>query len=283
MQTSKFFTAEKIFENVTRIGGVAGELCYLIEGENRALLIDGLTGIGSLKAFVRELTDLPVTVVLTHGHGDHIGAAFEYGECYIHPEDIDLLYDHGDDDRRRDFASGGGARPVDPKDVIPSCPMKTLPVYDGDLFDLGGVQLEVIHVPGHTKGTIVLLDRARKIVYSGDACNANTLVFLPGSTSIEEYKEGLLHFKAFQPAFDGMFGGHGPGPVPNTLIDEAIELCDEIMVGTDDGEPGGFIGMGCFYARKKNPAFQREDGGIANIAYSKDMIRKEQMPPKNLK
>ena len=50
---SKFFTAHKIYENVTQIGGLGGELCYLIEGEERVLLIDGLTGIGSLKAFVR--------------------------------------------------------------------------------------------------------------------------------------------------------------------------------------------------------------------------------------
>ena len=62
---SKFFTSRKIFDNVTQIGGLGGELCYLIEGSEKALLIDGLTGVGSLKAFVRECTDLPVTLVLT--------------------------------------------------------------------------------------------------------------------------------------------------------------------------------------------------------------------------
>ncbi len=272
---SKFFTAEKIFDNVTRIGGLAGELCYLVEGSEKALLIDGLTGVGSLKAFVRELTDLPVTLVLTHGHVDHIGAAFEYGECWLHPDDIALLYEHGDAEARLGFASGGG-RKIDPADVVPPRAIRTLPVQDGHVFDLGGVQLEVIHVPGHTYGSIVLLDRARRIVYSGDACNANTLLFLPGSTTIQEYKEALLHFKTFQPAFDGMFGGHGPGPVPNTLVDEALQLCDEIMAGTDDQEPGGFIGRECLYARKKNEFFQRADGGIANIAYSKDRIWKAQ-------
>lgn len=82
---SKFFTSRKIFDNVTQIGGLGGELCYLIEGSEKALLIDGLTGVGSLKAFVRECTDLPVTLVLTHGHVDHAGASFEYGECYVKP------------------------------------------------------------------------------------------------------------------------------------------------------------------------------------------------------
>lgn len=87
---SKFFTSRKIFDNVTQIGGLGGELCYLIEGSEKALLIDGLTGVGSLKAFVRECTDLPVTLVLTHGHVDHAGASFEYGECYVNPADVAL-------------------------------------------------------------------------------------------------------------------------------------------------------------------------------------------------
>ena len=50
---SKFFTAAKISDYATVIDGMGGERCYLIEGSDRALLIDGLTGVGSLKAFVR--------------------------------------------------------------------------------------------------------------------------------------------------------------------------------------------------------------------------------------
>lgn len=277
MYQSKFFTAEKIFPHVTAITGLAGEKCFLIEGSEKALLIDALTGVGSLKAFVRELTDLPVQLVNTHGHVDHCGANFEYKECWIHPADVALMYEHSDPEMRLGFAKSGaafGPLPVAPKpsDVIPPCPVKTYPVYDGDVFDLGGVTLEAIAVPGHTYGTIVLLDRAQRVVYSGDACNANTLLFLAGSTTIEEYKQSLLHFKSFQPEFDGMFGGHGPGPVPNTLIDEAIELCDEIMAGTDDQAPADSMGRPCFYAREKGPDFRRKDGGVANIAYAKDRI-----------
>ena len=149
---SKFFTSRKIFDNVTQIGGLGGELCYLIEGSKKALLIDGLTGVGSLKAFVRECTDLPVTLVLTHGHVDHAGASFEYGECYVNPADVALLYEHGDIDKRYGFVMGGGkpegAFVPKKEDVVPPCAVKTLPVQDGDVFDLGGVQIEAIAVPG---------------------------------------------------------------------------------------------------------------------------------------
>ena len=85
---NKFFKAERKNDHVLQITGLAGERAYLIEGKEKALLIDGLTGVGSLRAFVRELTELPVTMAATHGHLDHIGAAFEYGELLIHPKDI---------------------------------------------------------------------------------------------------------------------------------------------------------------------------------------------------
>lgn len=280
MHTSRFFEASKIFDNVTVISGLGGEQCYLVEGEKKALLIDGLSGVGSLKSFVRELTDLPVQIVNTHGHVDHCGANFEYGECFIHPADIRLMYDHSDPLMRLNFArSGAMFRPLPvepvPEDVIPPRAIKTFPVFDGDSFDLGGVTLEVIGVPGHSFGTIVLLDRARRVVYSGDACNANTLLFLEGSASIEEYRESLLHFKSFQPDFDGMYGGHGPGPVPNTIIDEAIELCEEILAGTDDQIEGSSVGRPCLYAKAKDDHFRRLDGKLANIAYSRENIRKK--------
>ena len=45
---NKFFSSSKIYDNVTRIAGMGGELCYLVEGSERALLIDGLSGVGSL-------------------------------------------------------------------------------------------------------------------------------------------------------------------------------------------------------------------------------------------
>jgi glyoxylase-like metal-dependent hydrolase (beta-lactamase superfamily II) len=163
-------------------------------------------------------------------------------------------------------------------DFTDSRPLITLPVTDGYVFDLGNRNIEVITVPGHTIGTIVLLDRGNKIVYSGDACNINTLLFLPHSTSIEEYHEGLHHFKAFQPFFDVMWGGHGLAPVPKAAIDEAIQLCQEILAGTDDAVASEFTGRPCFYGKKKDENLKRLDGKTANIAYSKDKIRKPVKP-----
>ncbi len=275
---SKFFTAREIRDHVTCISGLGGVNCYLVEGTERAALIDGLAGAGSLKAFVRELTELPVVVLNTHGHVDHIGADFEYGEVYIHPDDIGLLYEHSDREMRYGYAAGGMRHAPEGfslrlDDIVPPCAVKTYPLCEGRLFDLGGTVLETICVPGHTCGTVVFLDRATRALFSGDACNVSTLLYGKEATSIEEYRESLVHLKEFQPGFDVMYGGHGFGPEQNVLVDEAIELCDEIMAGTDDAVPAvGIQGQPCWYAKEKDERFCRLDGKRANIAYAKDRI-----------
>ncbi len=274
---TKFFESKRIMDNVTMIAGLAGELCYLIEGREKALLVDGLSGVGSLRAFVRELTDLPVELVLTHGHPDHMGAAFEYGRCFLHPDDIAALYESGDAERRYAFAASGAKDfTLRMEDTVPCVPIVTLPVEDGYIFDLGGAQMEVVAVPGHTWGSIVLLDRAKRVIYSGDAVNANTLLFL-GGASIEEYREALLRLNAFADACDVLWGGHGGMSVPFSIVPDAIRLCDEILAGKDDAVPGDFLGRPALYARKKDEHFRRFDGGIANIAYSRDRLWKDQV------
>lgn len=277
---SKFFTAREVQERVTCIAGLGGVNCYLVEGDERAALIDGLAGAGSLKAFVRELTELPVTLLNTHGHVDHIGADFEYGEAYVHPADIELLYRHADQEMRYAYARGGMRHAPEGfalhlDDVVAPRAIKTHPLCEGQLFDLGGVVLETICVPGHTRGSVVFLDRGSRTLFSGDACNVSTLLYGEEATSVEEYRESMEHLKEFQPSFDAMFGGHGFGPESSVLVDEAIELCDEIMAGTDDAVPAvGIQGQPCWYAKQKDERFCRLDGKRANIAYAKDRIWK---------
>ena len=284
---NKFFRAEKILPHVTRIAGMGGELCYLVEGAERALLIDGLCGVGSLRAFVRELTELPVMMAATHGHIDHTGAAWEYGELFIHPDDIPLMYtpQHSGVEGRLGFASFpnplGGEKRTTPtlRDVPPPRPVKTYPIYDGDIFDLGGVELEVIGVPGHTSGRVVFLDRAARVVFSGDACNANTLLCGAGATSIEEYRESLYHFKSFQDAFDVMYGGHGAIAVPKTIIDDGIAMCGRIIAGSDEAVPTPAIEGGIAYlASARGENYLPACGGYCNIMYSRETIHKRPHP-----
>jgi hypothetical protein len=71
-----------------------------------------------------------------------------------------------------------------------------------------------------------------------------------------------------------MWGGHGLRGVPKIIIDEAIELCGEILAGTDDAVESEHLGRPCFYGKQKDADFKRFDGKLANIAYAKDKIHK---------
>lgn len=268
---NQFFTEFSIAPKTRQIRGIAGENAYLLEGETSALLIDSLLGIGNLREFCRDLTGLPVHLALTHGHLDHAGGSFDFGECFIHPEDIAALYQGTSIENRKGFVSvhaAGLAFVPEDKDYAVPVPLRTYPVYGGDVFDLGGRRVEVIGVPGHTRGTVVLLDRENRILFSGDACNTNTLLNLEGSTSIEEYQNSLRALKKYQDAFGCLWGGHGAKPLPVKVIDEALELCGKILNGTDAAWEGGFREAPYYYA------LPRENQGefSANIAYRKDWL-----------
>lgn len=277
---SKFFSAERITDTATRIAGMGGELCYLIEGKEKALLIDGLSGVGSLKAFVRELTDLPVVMAVTHGHIDHVGAAWEYKECMINHRDIPLMYTerHSSPESRLRFVQAHAekgmafARPL-LEDVIPPGAVRTYPIDEGDRIDIGGTQIEVIAVPGHTVGSVVFLNREERTVFAGDACNANTLLISGESSSIEEYAQSLKHVLRFKDYFDVLYGGHCKSPVPGRIIDDALALCGRILERTDDEEPFRMSdGRTVFFAARRGKDGMPENGSLANILYTRERI-----------
>lgn len=146
------------------------------------------------------------------------------------------------------------------------------PIWDGDRFDLGGRTIEVIFVGGHTPGSVVFLDRAARIAFTGDACNGNTLLGFGNSLTVEEYLQNLLHFRRFKGAFDVMYGGHQV--MDPVTVDEGIELCARIMAGTDDKERRrGMFGREAVYgACHADEGFERADGKSFNMCYDPERI-----------
>ena len=265
-KSEAWFTVKQIYDKVWRIDDHGGDNMYLVEGDEKALLIDTGTGVADLKKCVKSITNLPLIIINTHGHPDHAGGNFQFKEVYAHPEDFELIgffcnenY-HGGAVKQVIKDSPGLASFI-LKDVDNFAPAKLLPVKEGYVFDLGNRKLKVIEVPGHTMGSICLLDAENKLLFTGD--NNNTLVwlFLDGCLPLESYMHTLEKQKKFGD-FEIMIPGHGE-PIDRGFIDEQIMCIKNILDGTCQGEP-----YKTFVDYAKVCSYKR-----ARVAYNPDNLR----------
>jgi glyoxylase-like metal-dependent hydrolase (beta-lactamase superfamily II) len=171
-------TIKKLSDNIwdfnEGFNGNPGVDAYLITGSKRAAVIDTLAG-GNLPMYekVRELTSLPIDVLVTHGHGDHAGAAAHA----FHKAGCDLYMNSRDH----------GILGFDLK------PEMFKPLEEGMVFDLGGFRLETIQLFGHTAGQVVFLDREKHLLFTGDGTGAGVFwMQLPNSLPMREFHKNLL-------------------------------------------------------------------------------------------
>lgn len=86
------YPIRKIADDTYMISDFGIANCYLLIGEERALLIDCGLGIGDIKGAVEKITDKPITVVATHGHVDHAGGDGQFEKIYVHTLDTGKTY-----------------------------------------------------------------------------------------------------------------------------------------------------------------------------------------------
>lgn len=195
---------------------------YLLTGRDRALLIDAGYGTIPLDRIVRELTDLPVTLVLTHGHFDHIGAAAAFSPAYIHEADETLARHHAD--------MGDPAGRVS---LFPKTWEMSLMVDDAG-FDLGDRRVEVLPVPGHSLGCICLYDPADNLLYTGDTCCVgDVLLNLENAASPEVYLDSVHRLQHFmrEKNITVTWPGHHACPVGPDVIEEFEEATSLLIRG----------------------------------------------------
>lgn len=270
------FRTEKISERVTRIYGICTERMYLIEGDEKAALIDSGSGIGSLRGVVERLTDKPVIVLLTHGHTDHAMGAAEFDTVYMNHRDDELFPLHGDDAFRWEWIRTSRKYSlVTEEDYIPADnPERFLDLKGGDVFPLGGVTLEVYDCAGHTKGSVVVLIREDRLLLLGDACSNFTYLFDKKSLSVSEYEQNLKRMKEETDGkYDMVLNTHGRGISQIDIIDGVIQVCEDIKIGNVDDVPYEFRGNTGYIAKAlARYGVQRADGGSGNVVYRKDQI-----------
>ena len=170
-----------------------GVICYLIPGEESALLWDTGMGISDIRKCVEQLTDLPVTVLNSHDHFDHTGGnyLFENVMCYNIPSAIRTLTEGQTHLDLLEY--------VDPE-LIVNVPADfdkdhfyrigkapTATVEDGQVIDLGGRKLEVIYTPGHSASSIMLIDEANGLLFTGDTWYPGPLYAYMEDSSLPDY------------------------------------------------------------------------------------------------
>ncbi len=277
----QIYTPTQLTPHITEIRDVTGVSAYLVVGEEKAALIDTCTGIKGLKELVGTLTDKPITVLLTHSHGDHSGSVADFETVYIHPADLKFMTGEaegaGGIGMRVGFANGNvpGA-PFTEEDLVadPPADKDYHMLSDGMVFDLGGFHIETIHVPGHTAGSCTFLFPEERSMLYGDALNSNTLLACRESVTIEEYRTALNHLKTYEDRYDTAYYSHGPAIGPKSCLEDNLELCDRILAGTDFGGEVPFLSGGTAYLAAEREGFiERKDGRFGNIVYRKERIR----------
>lgn len=195
-------------------------ISYLILSSERALLFDTGLGIGDMAALVTELTDLDVTVVNSHSHYDHVGGNHAFDAVYAPALDYTLANARGHEHAEvAEFVGPGWIWKDAPESfsaaTYASLPYRiSSPLEDGQVISLGDVRLEVLLTPGHAPDSLCLLDRERRLLFTGDTLYPATLyAHLPGS-DFEAYSKSAERLAALADRVDLLLPAHNE-PVMN--------------------------------------------------------------------
>lgn len=213
-------------------------ISYLGPGNERAALVDTGNGIGDVESVVRELTDLPVVVLLTHEHPDHFGGAhaFEDVILYDEPSAVERVGAGVPNERARRSVSGDQVwKPlpngVDPESFRVEGVQPSRLVTDGDVIDLGGRTLEVVHTPGHSPGSVCYLDREHRVLFTGDHFYPGPLYAFGSGVDIDAYIASNDRLTELASEFDHVLSGHNEPWVDAEVIPRVSEAFRTILDG----------------------------------------------------
>ncbi|MGO5542230.1 MBL fold metallo-hydrolase [Blautia sp. HCP3S3_H10_1] len=264
---TEFYKWEPLADGVFHIQDLFGDYMYLVEGTQKAALIDTGMGFPGLRKLVEKLTDKPVIVLNTHGHLDHIGGNDEFDTVYLYQDDFSVYEKHRQASYRAGVIAGmnrelnlnltdevlqvlscdrverafisesskeaGKQRLVAEKmecgsgiAVQGKAELRNMPLQ----IDLGGRVLEVLHTPGHTKGSVCFYDRKNEILFSGDTvCSMGVMLNFTESVPVEEFMKSICFLKAQVGKCKVICPGHHKIPLDFSYFQKYLD-CGQLVL-----------------------------------------------------
>lgn len=185
---------------------------FLLAGTKRALLIDSGMDIHNARDIAESLTELPLSLLNTHADRDHIGSNAQFETVYLHPAE-EAHY-------RR---SGGNG--------------EIIPIREGDVLDLGERSLKIIDLPGHTPGSIAVLDCNNRVLISGDPIQENGRIFMFGDhRNMQDYIKSLENLENRLGEIDQIWPSHGMIPIYPEAVRKLHDGALDILAGKINGK-----------------------------------------------
>jgi glyoxylase-like metal-dependent hydrolase (beta-lactamase superfamily II) len=217
-------------------------ISYLITGKDKALLFDTGMGLDTISAVVKELTSLPVTVINSHTHYDHIGGNAEFNTIIA----MNTPYTINN-------AQHGWPHELVRDEVTPQAiclgklygldtaayhirPFKISQlITDGHKINLGGREIEIMAVPGHAPDAIALLDGANGYLFTGDTFYEGPIYLFTGETDVKAYRQSVAKLALLEPHLKMLYTSHNtPLAQPRHLV-ALRNAFEEIMDGKIKG------------------------------------------------
>ncbi|WP_027963739.1 MBL fold metallo-hydrolase [Halalkalibacillus halophilus] len=225
-----WFTVTQLDENtfaISEYGHWEKVHSFLIIGKDRAALVDTGLGIDNIKRVTDQLTALPIIVLTTHVHWDHIGSHGEFEHIYVHKAEEDWLINGIKKlpiEQIRKDVSRDITKPTpdsfNPETYRPFQGKPTGLLSDGEIVELGNRDLTIYHTPGHSPGHIVIFDQSTGYLFTGDLLYDETPVyaFFP-TTSPDDLVDSLEKISNI-PGVNKIYGGHNSAGIEASILSE---------------------------------------------------------------
>ncbi len=244
---------------------------WLIKGPSKDVVIDTGLGVCDLRHYLAETAGLieplggerECKVVCTHNHFDHSGGAHHFEDVFIHQDDLNGLQ-HGRQTETLNYVKPAHFA-QQPYAGFSACryrvpPTQCQPLKDGDMIDIGeGEHLEVIHLPGHTQGSIAIYYPVKRELFTGDflyecGSGGGLIDWLPTS-SVRRYVRSAqrmidwMQDKDITRVYPGHFNSipaHRASQLLHEYIDDKDNFCSNCCMSTLQATTWGYFLFGCF-------------------------------------